>query len=435
MPTAPVNLRAYARLVRENRNFRLLWLAQIVSEIGDWLYAVAIYSLILELTGSAQAVGLAFLLQVLPQFFVSPTAGVLNDRLSRKRVMIFADWARAGVTFLMLFVQSLETLPLLYLLLFCETLCWALFEPGRNSVIPNVTGSREETLVANGLSSTTWSFNLAIGSAVGGLLAAAFGRNVVLVVNSLSFVVSGLLLSKMRFREPHLESVPPFRARDFFDFSPVAEGIRYVRRDPRLLATMLVKSGIGFMGANWVLLPIFGERIYPLSIGSLDPKSAGMLGMSLLMGCRGIGALLGPIVASRWSGHNHDRFRTGILAGFVTGAVGYIALGYSGSLLGACLAVVIAHSGGSTCWVFSTTMLHLHTEDRFRGRVFSAEFAFNMLTLSAASYTAGFLADNGFSVYTLAKLTGLLVLLPAIAWAFAQRLWKSERSSASTITS
>src|SRR4051794_13437690 len=157
MSTAPVNLRAYGRLLRENRNFRLLWFAQVVSEIGDWLYAVAIYSLILEFTGSAQAVALAFVLQVLPQFFVAPAAGVLNDRLSRRRMMMLADWARAGITFLMLFVQSRQALPGLYLLLLLETLFWALFEPGRSSVIPNITNTTEETLVANGLGSTTWS--------------------------------------------------------------------------------------------------------------------------------------------------------------------------------------------------------------------------------------------------------------------------------------
>jgi MFS family permease len=434
MATAPVNLRAYARLLRGNHNFRLLWTAQIVSEIGDWLYAVAIYSLILEVTGSAQAVALAFVLQVLPQFFISPTAGVLNDRLSRKRVMIVADWARACITFSMLFVQSREALPFLYLLLFLETLFWALFEPGRNSVIPHITRSDEEMLVANGLSSTTWSFNLAVGSAIGGLLAAAFGRNTVFIVNALSFVVSGLVLRGMKFHEPHLRNVPAFRARDLFDFSPIAEGIRYVRRDPRLLATMLVKAGIGFMGTNWVLLPIFGERIYPVHLGSLDPKSAGMLGMSLLMGCRGIGALLGPIVASRWSGHDLRRFRLGIVAGFVTGGIGYVLLGLSGSLLGACVGLVIAHSGGSTCWVFSTTLLQLQTEDRFRGRVFSAEFAFNMLIMSVATFTAGLLADKGVSVYTLAQMTGLAVLVPGVLWAIAQRLWRGSTVAASEVS-
>src|SRR5690348_18333336 len=89
-----VSLSAYAHLLGQNRNFRRLWLAQIVSEIGDWFYTLAIYSLLLQLTGRASSVALALVLQVLPQTFIGPTAGVVNDRISRKRVMITADFVR-----------------------------------------------------------------------------------------------------------------------------------------------------------------------------------------------------------------------------------------------------------------------------------------------------------------------------------------------------
>jgi hypothetical protein len=246
----------------------------------------------------------------------------------------------------------------------------------------------------------------------------------VFIVNALSFVVSGLLLRGMQFHEPHLDKLRKFEIRDLADFSPIVEGWRYVKGDPRLVATMFVKAGTGFMGTNWILLPIFGERIFRVHIPGLDPSAAGMLGMSILMGCRGIGALIGPILASRWSGNRESRFRLGIIAGFVTGAIGYFALGFSPTLLAACIAVIIAHSGGSTAWVFSTTLLQLRTDDRFRGRVFSAEFAFSMLTLSLTTYTGGLLVDHGMSVWTLAQITGVLVLLPGILWAIAQRLWR-----------
>src|SRR5580765_3125688 len=83
-----ISLSAYLRLVRRNRNFRRLWLAQIVSELGDWFYTLAIYSLLLQLTGRASSVALALVLQVLPQTLIGPAAGVINDRLSRKHVMI-----------------------------------------------------------------------------------------------------------------------------------------------------------------------------------------------------------------------------------------------------------------------------------------------------------------------------------------------------------
>ncbi|MBI3281833.1 MAG: MFS transporter [Acidobacteria bacterium] len=424
--SAPVSLPAYWRLLKSNRNFRLLWTAQAISEVGDWLYMVALYSLLLELTGSARVVAFAFMLQVLPQFFVAPAAGVINDRVSRKQVMIVADYARALIVFLMIFGQTRELIWFLYVLLFAETVFWAMFEPARTAVIPNVTRSDEEKLVANGLSSTTWSFTLAVGSAVGGVLAAYFGRETVFIINSLSFIASALLVRRMRFHEPHTEPVVPLSARDLADFSPIVEGVQYVRRDPRMLRTMFVKAGLGLMGTNWVLLPIFGERIFPVHVGGLDPKSAGMLGMSLLMGCRGIGALIGPMVAGLWTGSRASRFRVAILFGFLVGALGYVALSAAGSVWTASAAVVLAHSGGAIAWVYSTTLLQIQTEDRFRGRVFSAEFAFSMLVLSIITYTAGVLADAGIPVRTLAAWTGLIVLLPAVWWGRSLRLWRGE---------
>jgi len=150
MDTRPASFSDYFRLVRNNRNFRLLWLAQIVSEQGDWMYAVAVYSLLLEFTGSAKYVAFAFVLQVLPQFFVAPAAGVLNDRISRKKVMIYADWSRAAIVLCMLLVRGVQLVWLLYILLFLETVFWALFEPGRSAAIPNIAAERE-LVVANTL--------------------------------------------------------------------------------------------------------------------------------------------------------------------------------------------------------------------------------------------------------------------------------------------
>ena len=180
---------------------------------------------------------------------------------------------------------------------FCwRSILWALFEPGRSAVIPNITGA-PELVIANALSSTTWSFNFAMGFAVGGVLAAYFGRNTVFVLNSLSFVLSALLIARMKFAEPHADNLPPLRLRDLANFAPIREGIRYVLKDPRLRTTIFVKAGNGLMGANWVLLPIFGQRIFPVRRAGLSVSQAGMLGMSLLMACRGMGAIVGPIVS------------------------------------------------------------------------------------------------------------------------------------------
>ena len=234
-----MSLSAYWHLLRGNRNLRLLWAAQIVSEMGDWFYSVAIYSFLLELTGSAQMVALAFLMQVLPQCFMAPTAGVINDRISRRKAMLFADWSRAAIVFCMMLVRTQAMLPLLFVLLLLETICWALFEPAQRAVIPNITEG-DEIPIANALQSATWSVNFAVGAGLGGLVLVTFGRETVFIVNALSFVVSALLIRRMKFAEPHADNLPALRARDLIDFSPIAEGVRYVRRDPKLKATIFV---------------------------------------------------------------------------------------------------------------------------------------------------------------------------------------------------
>src|SRR5499427_515978 len=137
--TASLSFASYARLVGGNRNFRRLWLAQIVSEIGDWFYTLAIYTLLLQLTGHASSVALALVLQVLPQTLAGPTAGVVNDRLRRKHVMIAADLVRFVVVLAMLLVRSRSKVWLVYPLLLAETIMVSFFEPARNAVIPNIT--------------------------------------------------------------------------------------------------------------------------------------------------------------------------------------------------------------------------------------------------------------------------------------------------------
>jgi MFS family permease len=419
-----IALAEYVRLIRGNRNFRLLWSAQIVSELGDWFYSVAIFSFLLQVAGTAQSVAFAFVLQVLPQFFAAPSAGVINDRMRRKKVMIFADWMRAGIVLAMVLVRSRDTVWLLYLLLFTETLMWALFEPARTAVVPNITRGRD-LIVANALSSTTWSFNFAVGSALGGFVAAVFGRNTVFVINSLSFVLSAMLIRTMRFEEPHAANLPPMRLRDVVDFTPMLEGIRYVARDVRLAATMFVKTGLSFMGTNWVIIPIMGERLFPVHLAHFNAQQASTMGMSIMLASRGAGAVVGAFATGSLFGPSKGRLRFGILIGFLLGAAGYLGLSAAPTIWFACLGLIVAHAGGSIIWTASSTLLMDRTEDRFRGRVFSAEFAFSMATLAIVNYAGGFLVDHGLPVRGLAFATGLLVLTPAIAWAYAQRLWRT----------
>jgi MFS family permease len=422
-----ITIASYVRLVRGNHNFRRLWLAQIVSEIGDWFYTLSIYTLLLQLTGAAGSVALALVLQVLPQTLVGPMAGVVNDRLKRKHVMIAADLGRCIVVLAMLFVRSRSMVWLIYPLLILETTMAAFFEPARSSVIPNIA-SEGEVLAANTLSSATWSMNLLVGAAVGGVVAAFFGREVVFGLNAFSFLVSALLIGGMRFAEPHAESAAPLRRRDLVDFSPVVEGIRYIRSHPTLFPAVFAKAGELMIGPSWVIFTVMGTREFAIHGHGINAAGGAMLGMSILLGGRGIGALVGPLIGARWAGEDDRRLRLGILFGYLAISAGYGVLGASRSVWMAAVCAMLAHAGGSTVWVFSTTLLQLHTEDRFRGRVFSADLSLGSLTFAVTAYLAGRFLDAGFSARTVATSTGLFMLVPAMILALALRAGWSKKN-------
>ena len=417
---SPVTFRSYLRLLSENRNFRRLWSAQVVSELGDWFYTLAIYNLLLQLTGRAGSVALALVLQVLPQTLIGPTAGFINDRLRRKHVMITADLGRVLIVLCMLLVRSREKVWLVYPLLVAETLLAAFFEPARSSVIPNLV-AKEDVVLANTLSSATWSVNLMLGATAGGVVAALLGRDAVFVLNALSFVISAAFILGMRFAEPHAEGARPFHIRELVDFSPILAGIRYVRAHVRLRSTVLVKAGNLIIGPGWVLFTVMGQREFPVRWHGLDPARGAFLGMSLLLGARGLGALLGPLLTAPWAGHWIGRLERAILAGYLFTAAGYALLGVSGHLWQACLCVMVAHFGSSMVWVFSTTLLQLQSDDKFRGRVFSADLGFAMFTIAAGAYLAGCFVDWGFAARHVASVAGMLMLIPAALWAMSIR--------------
>src|SRR5205823_2929892 len=150
---------------------------------------------------------------------------------------------------------------------------------------PNIVPA-DEVIVANTLSSTTWSFNLFMGSALGGLVAVVIGSRAVFALDACSFLASALLIARMSFAEPHAEERPPLRWRDLVDYSPLVEGVRYVRKQPRLAAAVFIKAGLGVTGASWVIFPILGKTVFPVAgwdqAHSNDAEHAALLGMSAL---------------------------------------------------------------------------------------------------------------------------------------------------------
>ncbi|OFW12401.1 MAG: hypothetical protein A3F69_03535 [Acidobacteria bacterium RIFCSPLOWO2_12_FULL_66_10] len=414
---------SYTSLLRTNRDFRLLFIGQTISQLGDWFNAVAVYALLLDLTGSATAVAWMMIVQFLPVAIVGPIAGVVADRVNRRRLMISTDLLRGCLILVLLVIRRPDEVWIAYVVMALTVGAQGFFEPARTATIPNIT-SADELLPANALSSATWSAMLAIGASLGGLVTAAAGRNIAFSINAVSFFASAFFINRTRY-DATPKAVPrPAGLAALTGFTDLVEGFLYIRQRSHVAALMFVKAGWGLAGGVLLLLTIFGQRVFPLAGGSAA-------GIGVLYGARGLGAGLGPI-ALRWIlGQNPKRLRQTIGPAFFMIGIFYAALAGATTLPIAAICVLLAHCGGSILWVFSTVLLQMEVPDQFRGRVFAAELALVTLMSSLSSYWTGRQLDHaGWSPRALSLALGLMFFIPGTLWMIIQSRWRDAPSHA-----
>jgi MFS family permease len=407
----------YLTILRRNRNFRLLFIGQAISQLGDWFNSVAVYALLLDLTGSATAVAGMLIVQFLPVALVGPVAGVVVDRVNRRRLMIAADVVRGVLILGLLLVRRAEDVWIAYVVMALAMSGTAFFEPARTATIPNIT-TEEELLPANALAAATWSAMLAVGASVGGLVTAVAGRNIAFTINAASFFVSAFFLALTRYDATPANATRRGGLLALTGITDLIDGFRYIRGEPNVAALLCVKAGWGLAGGVLLLLTIFGQRIFPIGSGAAA-------GIGILYGARGVGAGLGPITLRWIVGQQPRKLRRTIGPAFFMVGVFYIALAGAPSLAVAALCVLCAHFGGSLLWVFSTVLLQLEVPDRFRGRVFAVELALVTLVTSASSYWTGYELDRvGRSPRMLSFVLGAMFCVPGALWLAIQTRWR-----------
>ena len=408
----------YLELLRRNRNFRQIWLGQVVSQMGDWFNTIALYSIVLTLTGSGRAVGLVLVARFLPTVFMGSLSGVIADRYNRRTIMIVSDLLRAVIVLGFLFIRRPDQVWLIYVLTVLQLICSSFFEPAKTAAIPSVVEKRE-LLAANAISSVTWSSMLTLGAAIGGVITGAFGTNAAFVLDSVTYLVSAALIVTVQLPKRPARAKSKLTICKALGITDTFEGIRYVTQRPRVFALLLVKSAWGLGGGILALLAVFGERIFPI-------RGSGATGIGVLYAARGIGTAIGPIAARRFAGETQQSMQTAIGIAFFMGGIFYIGFGMSTNFALALAMLVVAHSGGSILWVNSTVLLQHAVEDNFRGRVFAADFALLTLTMAISNYATGELLDRfGFSPRAVTIGIGVLFLMPAILWFLTKRWWNT----------
>ncbi len=288
---------SYSDLVRNNTKFRYLWFGQIVSLLGDWFNLIAAAALIANLTESGAAVGGLFVVRMLSPFLVSPVAGVVADRYSRKRILITADIIRGLTVIGFLFVREPEHVWIIYALSGVQLALSGFFFPARTSILADIT-EPEELGTANALSGTTWSVMLSFGAALGGLSSGILGIYPSFAIDAATFFVSAWLISRIDYQIPlsalNTDKTIAGAIRQY------REGLAYLKNRVNILIIALQKAATGlFVSGMFQVLQVY------IATELFEIGTDGGISLGLMYAMMGVGTGVGPIVARRF--HRRSR--------------------------------------------------------------------------------------------------------------------------------
>ncbi|MFO7845859.1 MAG: MFS transporter [Balneolaceae bacterium] len=398
------SIKPYLDLVTTNADYRRLWLAQVVSNFGDWFGLLAIYALIQQFSGSELLLGLIIVVKTLSLAFSSPFAGYITDRMNRRRLMIWCDIFRGIVVLGFILIVSYELLWLAYVLMAVQMIFSAIFEPAKTSSIPNVTTS-QELVVANILSAASWSIIFTTAMAIGGFATAWLGTDAVFVINSLSYGVSAIFIYRAVIPQTEMSQAEKKRTQN--PLIGIKEGFQFLRDNSAVMRPTMAKA---------MFTSCIGALVYLLILIAEDILLMGSIGLGILYAARGVGTGFGP-VAGRRIFKNEDTWVKAMGYFMIFGGAMYAFVSGIESLVWMTLLVILAHMASGSNWVMSTVLLQRRAPDTFRGRVFSTEWLLFTLSQSVSVTIAALLLEfNIISIRETVLLFSLMLVAIGVFW-------------------
>ena len=385
----------YLQLLRSNRNFRSLWLASVISMLGEWFNTIALFFLILEYTGSEFLLGFLFTVRMASFALMQPFIGLLADRYSRKLIMVVANFVQIFLALGFLLVDSASDIPWMIALSGLMMLLHGTYMTAERAAIPNVV-SAEDLATANALDAASWSTALCIGALLGGIVVSTWGADAAFIIDSMTFAVATLLLIPVKIQQNVEEEMktPFFKTA----FSNIKRGWLRVYTESRLLRIIFAKTAWNVAGGALA-------GVFLVLLGSETDGYGAAMGFGIFFFARGVGTGLGPIIArtvlkdeSKWPG------LIGKLVIISGSFYVLVSLTLHISLVLTVILILLAHAASGANWVLSTILTQRWVEDEMRGRVFSIDMLFMSIAFSISTSIAGYLVEN----YNLGIADGIL---------------------------
>jgi MFS family permease len=340
--------------LRRSRDYRRLWVGQLVSTTGRQVTLVSLPYQVFVLTRSPLAVGMIGLVEVVPLIVFSIVGGAVADRVDRRKLILITEIGLAVTSGLLLLGAALGAPPLayLYLVAAAQSALYAMNSPTRTAIVPALVG-KDLLPAALALSQVQFNATMIVGPAVGGLILARFGLTWAYAADVISFGASIAAAALLRPLPPDRS-----RSRSTSGWEDVKEGFAFLRHRRILISTFLIDLNAMIFGMPRALFPVLA-----LGVFRVGPE-----GLGLLYSAPAVGALIGALTAGWISGVRHQG-RAVVWAVAVWGAA-IAAFGLSASHFWvALLFLAIAGAADVISAVFRGSILQLATPDALRGRV------------------------------------------------------------------
>ena len=377
--------RSYTQLIRENRDFRRLWIAAVISMLGEWFNTIALFFLILEYTGSEFLLGLLFTVRMAGFAILQPFIGLMADRYNRKMLMVVSNVLQAGFALCFLLVNDSSDIAWMIGLSGLMMVLHGVYMTAERASLPNVV-SEEDLATANALDAASWSTALCIGAMLGGIVVSIWGTNAAFIVDSLTFLLGTLFLVNLTLPQTIDDNMMgPL-------FSTGLRNIKYgwnrIRSQPALFRIVFAKASWNIAGGGLA-------GVYLVLMGANVDGFGAAFGFGLFFFARGVGTGLGPILARAFL---TDEEAWPSLIGYlivISGMIYFlVGLSVPYALWTTVVLVIFAHSASGANWVLSTVMMQQWVEDEVRGRVFSVDMLILSVAFSTSTSIAGYLMEN-----------------------------------------
>jgi MFS family permease len=372
-----------------HRDFRLLWIGQIVSVTGSQMQLVAINWHLYLLTGSALALGLVGAVRAGPIIACSLMGGLVADVADRRRVMIATQSVMLACSAVLAFItlNGLKRAWPIFLLTAIASAAWAFDTPARQSLMPALVPA-EDFPNAVSLSMLMFQIGMILGPTLAGFILASRGPGVIYAVNAISFVavIIGLVMMRATARAPADEE-----QKTSISVQALAEGLRFVWRTPIIVQTMTLDFVATFFASANQLLPIFAK----------DILAVGARGLGFLAAAPAAGAVLAGLVMARVG--TLKRQGPIVIASVAIFGLAAVGFGISRVFWVSLLMLAIIGAADTVSTILRQTIRQLATPNNLRGRMTSINMIFFMGGPQLGEVEAGAvaaLAGAPFSVVT-----------------------------------